>query len=347
MSASLTKDDMVYMFMKFNDYKKIDEVLYSVESYVSENEYDIQVELILHTFRTMKQAYISDDFEKMCELAAPAFELLKTIDWDIFELHILATIIIYTPHHTISEDLKDEALELLNDEFYDNPESARIKSRLHLNLSMRHLRAKYYDGIDPQEINPLFDQCVNIAIPIYEKRGKTVLKTVILIRKAIFYGDCDKISEYLESFEKIKDNPLVEWTVKEDIVAFLHHLGDKITKPLLNFLIGYQIKKRRKELGMSTLDFADALGTNQTAVNGIERGFRGVSGPRLFKIAKILDVDIAYFYGDVNRKHTTTVTDVTTHKLMQIVSTLPEIDKEYILNHAKGFVQHKKASQSL
>jgi len=343
MSLSITKDGIINMFMKFIDYKKVDEIIYNVESYLSANEYDIQVELLLHTFKAMKAGYFSNDFEEICEVAAPIFELLKMTDWGIIELHILATIISYTPHHTISRDFRNEAIELLDDEFYDNPECVRIKSRLHANLSMRYLCAKYYDGLDPQEINPLFDQCINIAITIYEKREKTELKTALLIRKALFYGECEKISRHMESLEKIKNNPVMEY-IKQELVLFLRLLGDKITKPLLNFLIGHQIKKKRKELGMSTIDFADAIGSNQTVVNGFERGDRGISAPRLFKIAKVLNVDIAYFYGEISEKRTAAITDVTTHKLVQLISTLPENDKEYILEFTKGFIKHKKSS---
>ena len=52
------------------------------------------------------------------------------------------------------------------------------------------------------------------------------------------------------------------------------------------------LKKRRKELGISTLDFAGAIGTTQTVVNYFERGNKGVGSPRLYKIAKVLSVDV-------------------------------------------------------
>jgi len=339
----MTKDDCVNILFGFtsNKYDKIDEMLHSLEAYISENEYDVQVELILHMFRTYKIAHTSNCFEDICEVAAPVFELLKTTDWGYIELYVLTTAIIYTPHHTISEDFKNEALDILDDDFCDHKDYDRLKSTLHLNLSMRHLRAKYHDGADPQDVKVLFDQCFDVALSIYEKRGRVTLRTILLLRKAIFDGDCNKILEYLDALEATGERALRQIT-QDDMIEFLHLLGDRITKPLQNFLIGHQIKKRRKELGMGTLDFADAIGSTQTVVNGFERGDKGIGGPRLHKIAKVLNVDMAYFYGDESKKYTGAVTDITTHKISQLVSELPEADKEYILELTRGYIKHKK-----
>jgi len=339
----MTKDDYINILFEFTREKfgNIDKILHSLESFVSENEYDVQTELILHAFRTYKKANISNCFEDICEVAAPIFELLKTTDWGFVEIYILTTVIIYTPHHITSEDFKNEALDILNDEFRDHKEYDKITSTLHLNLSMRHLRAKYYDGADPQEVKALFNQCVNVALPIYEKGGKTTLRTILLLRKALFDGDCEKISEHLNALEATGNRALIEIT-RGDVVEFLYHLGDRITKPLLDYQKGYKMKMRRKEIGMSTMELAEALNTSQIIINGYERGDRGIGNTRLHKAAKILGVDVTYFYGDINRKHVEIVTDITAHKINQLVAELSEKDKEYFLEIARIFVRHTK-----
>jgi len=348
MEPHLSKDFFINKFLRIssNDYDKLDEIIHSMERYISENEYDAQLELILHTFLTIKKAHVSSCFDQICGVASHVFELLKVIDWSLVELHVLTTVIGYTTCYKTSVDFTKEALDVLDDEFHDHKDCEKIKGRLYLNLSIKLLRARYYDEEDPRKIELLFGQCIDSAIPICEKYGKTTLKILLLVRKALFDGDCKKISEYLDILELQDNNAEIEM-IKDDIVEFLHLLGDRITTPLLNFLIGHQIKKRRTELGMSTLDFADAIGTSQTVVNGFERGDKGVGGPRLCKISKVLNIDIAYFYGDVSKAQTNTVTDITVHTLSQLVSALPEDDKEYILDFTRNFIKHKnKAVQS-
>jgi len=162
----------------------------------------------------------------------------------------------------------------------------------------------------------------------------------------VFDGDCEKIAEYLDALDATTKSKLGQ-TAQNETIEFLHHLGDKITKPLLNLLTGYQIKRRRKELGINTMDFADALGSSQTVVNGFERGARGIGGSRLYKISKILNVDMAYFYGDTSKTQPNTITDITTHTINQLILTLPEEDKEYLLDFTRGFINHKRrTSQS-
>jgi len=338
-----SKDDFINIFLREfkGDYDKIDKIIHRMETYISENEYDVQLELILHTFRTGKKLHTSDCFEEICEVAAPIFELLKTIDWGLVELHVLATMIIYTPRYTISEDFLVEALDILDDDFHDQNECEKIKSRLYMNLSMRLLRAKYYDGENPQEVKKLFDQCINIAVPIFEKKGDRAVKTVLLIRKALFYGDCEKISERLDDLKSFANKAWVEYA-KMDIAEFLYHIGGNITTQLINFVIGYRIKKRRNELGLSTFEFADAIDTSQTVVNGFERGDKGVSPERLLKIAEILKVDVAHFYTEAGKKYVNEVTDTKINILVQLVSPLPEEDKSYVIESTRNYLQHRK-----
>jgi len=63
--------------------------------------------------------------------------------------------------------------------------------------------------------------------------------------------------------------------------------------------IGSQIRMRRTRLGMSQWTLACKLGIVEKEVEAYEQGLNWIGTPRLFKIADILDVGIAFFYMEV------------------------------------------------
>lgn len=70
--------------------------------------------------------------------------------------------------------------------------------------------------------------------------------------------------------------------------------------------VGNRMRQRRTLLGMSQTVLGEAIGLTFQQVQKYERGANRVSGSRLFDLARILDVPIAYFFeempGDVERK---------------------------------------------
>ena len=61
--------------------------------------------------------------------------------------------------------------------------------------------------------------------------------------------------------------------------------------------IGYQIRKLREQKDYSQQNMADELKLSLSAYSKIERGVTDPAIGRLVEIAKILEVDITYFFG--------------------------------------------------
>jgi transcriptional regulator with XRE-family HTH domain len=60
--------------------------------------------------------------------------------------------------------------------------------------------------------------------------------------------------------------------------------------------VGRQVRKRRKLLGLAQEQLADALGLSFQQVQKYERGANRVSASKLYRIAEVLHVDIAFFF---------------------------------------------------
>lgn len=59
----------------------------------------------------------------------------------------------------------------------------------------------------------------------------------------------------------------------------------------LQFVVGRNLRKRRKDLGMSQEKFADHLNFHRTYVGALERGERNLSLKSLEQLAALLDMD--------------------------------------------------------
>ena len=60
--------------------------------------------------------------------------------------------------------------------------------------------------------------------------------------------------------------------------------------------VGERVRMRRKLLGVSQDQLADNLGLTFQQVQKYERGANRISASKLFRIAEILTVDVAYFF---------------------------------------------------
>ena len=63
--------------------------------------------------------------------------------------------------------------------------------------------------------------------------------------------------------------------------------------------VGQRIRQRRTLLGMSQERLADAIGLTFQQVQKYERGANRVGSSRLFDLARVLDVPIAYFFEEM------------------------------------------------
>ncbi|WP_439392384.1 helix-turn-helix domain-containing protein [Bradyrhizobium sp. PMVTL-01] len=60
--------------------------------------------------------------------------------------------------------------------------------------------------------------------------------------------------------------------------------------------IGTRIRMRRMQLGLTQEKLADALGVSFQQVQKYEKGTNRVGGSRMAEIARLLDVDVGFFY---------------------------------------------------
>ena len=66
--------------------------------------------------------------------------------------------------------------------------------------------------------------------------------------------------------------------------------------------VGKRVRERRNALGMSQEKLADAIGIASQQVQKYEVGTDRVAAGRLWDIAKILEVDVGYFFEGIVRR---------------------------------------------
>lgn len=64
--------------------------------------------------------------------------------------------------------------------------------------------------------------------------------------------------------------------------------------------VGQRIRERRTMLGLTQQQLAEMIGVTYQQAHKYERGINRVSAGRLFEIAKVLGVDIGFFYEGMN-----------------------------------------------
>ncbi|HEX3808111.1 MAG TPA: helix-turn-helix transcriptional regulator, partial [Rhizomicrobium sp.] len=67
----------------------------------------------------------------------------------------------------------------------------------------------------------------------------------------------------------------------------------------IDFSIGRRLAVRRKEIDMSQQALGKELGVSFQQIQKYEKGSSRISAGRLFEMAKLLNVNIIYFFADV------------------------------------------------
>jgi len=334
--------------LRVADLEKWPEYINRLKAYLEENEFDSQLNLILVSFQTRQYNLLTPDFEKCCDMAAPAIEQLESMSkWGEIELDILCTFIGFTKCYKKSLELAQEAFEVLSDlEQEGNSFAWKIKAAFSLNLTLRLLRARYIDinpgeqGNELAEIKKAFKHHLKLARDKCTEKKHFAIRTVLDIRQALFDGDYNAICKGLVQLKKEKE---LVWLKRsqDEVMDYLFHFREYLTTEQLSVLIGLRIRTRRQELKLSIDDLADALEIERNNVIKLENGIGGAGTQRMFKIARILDVGISYFYGDPNKNSYPMETDVYARKMAMIMQKMDDLDKEYIIDQAQSFMAYK------
>ena len=73
-----------------------------------------------------------------------------------------------------------------------------------------------------------------------------------------------------------------------------------------NVNVGYYIKLRRKELGMTQLQLAQKVGKSAQVISNWERGYSpSMKMEELAKVAAVLQVNVGYFFPAEEKQRTT------------------------------------------
>ena len=342
------RDSLLQAYYKINhfDTKEVSSLVDSIHAYLEENGPDIKVEILLHALKTRIDIDLNNNFTSACTTAKFVVDNLQDKDWDIHELDLLTGIIGYIESFPLTMTLLNKALEINERKFKDSKNYDYRRYRLFFTICWRITRAKFFDNVEPRALKNLFDMYFNKAIKLCEKLNFFAPRTVLLVNTAIFDEDPVKIVEYLKALETTGDEFWIT-AAKDDVAEYVRHLRDKVDTPLYNYVVGWQIKKRRIELGLKTRDLADITDIPQTQINEVERGEKGVSIPRLFSIAYALKVeDLAYFFGKPSDAQPVITTDLQTHQMVQLMTLMSEPEKEYMVNLAKGYIEVSKKKKN-
>jgi transcriptional regulator with XRE-family HTH domain len=76
------------------------------------------------------------------------------------------------------------------------------------------------------------------------------------------------------------------------------HLMGKRSRDPIDAEVAKRVRALRLQRGLSQGELSDALGVTFQQVQKYERGANRISAGRLFRIAKVLDVPVAFFFSD-------------------------------------------------
>jgi len=328
-----------------HDVKKTNMLVEDIEAYLSVNEDDTEMYCVLQILLVYKIEYEQGDFETCRNMAKSIVEyFLNANRLSFVEIAVVSMVIVYTTSHVIAFDLAQKAIDMLDNEHAKERTKENIRWMMQYNMTYRLQRAISFEIKDPlkqeaelAELKKSFFRYWNLAMDTCIEHELTGPRKVLETRKAIVDGDCDLIFEKLAAFDKkTKADKLLVRTTTDEVVEYLYHCGKALSIKQRNWLVGAQIRKRRTQLGMTTDNLADVLKIDRMNFNRIERGETSARPERLYDIAKALNVEITYFYGNVSDKP---ITDAALQKMSLILQDAPEELKGLIVDMAEKLVK--------
>jgi len=341
MGNTITKESLIneYLAVRLSEDQKINKLITKLEKY-STGTPDTELMLILHSLKTIRAENNLQDFKQCCAIAVPIFEQLEvSINWGYIEFYVLSIVIGYHPNYDKTCAIFQEALDVLSDEEYvDNPKYTAIANALHINITLRMIRAKYLDpSIDIKALNSSFMRSYNHAMEKCEHKYP-LYQCILQIRHGVFEDNMDQLEKGLLELHKFGKKKIYK-TTRDEIIEYLFYTKKPPNKTLLNYLVGHQLRKRRHELNMSALDIAIAMDIDQNAITAIERGDDGLSLERLRKLAHIIDVQPGYFFGANSGIIEDTDPFILTIKARMADAT--EDDRNHLLNYLDLMLDYK------
>jgi len=89
----------------------------------------------------------------------------------------------------------------------------------------------------------------------------------------------------------------------------------------VDLYVGARLRIRRKVLGLSQTQLADALGITFQQVQKYERGANRISASKLYEAAKLLQSPVSYFFDGLEETSNGEADDGFSHRMTQFVAT--------------------------
>ncbi|MCL2840726.1 MAG: helix-turn-helix domain-containing protein [Defluviitaleaceae bacterium] len=335
------KEQLIAEFLhhKSSDSIKTNKLIIKFEKELNKSP-DAEVTLFMYALKVQKSRDDNKSFKESCAIATPIFEQIEsTVTWGYHELLALSFVIGYSADFDKTVSFYKKAQDVLSDKKYvDNPEFVAMGLSMTGNFTLRILRAKYFDkDVSDDTLKPLFQESYNSLMEVFSDTQLSH-KYILEVRRGIFENNMALVDSGLSKLLELTDKKRYASAVAE-IVECLANMNELLSKPLQDFFIGHQAKKRRIELKLSVFDVAVALDTDQSTISAIERGDNGVSTHRLSQLAKVLFVREQYFFGDDTKK--LDITDPFIVAMQANIHDATEEEKEFILSFTKQLLSLK------
>ena len=297
--------DEMFAIGSNSDLEKMSAVKEKLLDYIKTNKKDSQIEygiLMLDAYAEQTQ---SNDFEVAKEITRPIFERLSDPDeWDYYDIRILSAVL------SKAIGSFDEVNELVNNllEAFKKHSSGekyiRHKLVIHMNILTFFIRVKYFesDNLIPScELENAFNEHFNETIKICGLSKFPIHLAAAMIRKGFFYQDDYLITEGFNRLDKAGEYKVYE-LFKKDAEEFDFYAELKISKLQHRKIVGENIRRKRKELGLTMKDLAKSIDVEESFISLFERGKSGASRPIMERIASFFGVDIEYLHQKIDEK---------------------------------------------
>ena len=240
-----------------------------------------------------------NDFEECCEIVKPIFNRLSnTDDWDFYDILILNRVLDYAETYSQTYELSTIVLDKLQ-EYQNEEDRETIKVWVYLNTMLRMVREKYFksdDLVTSEELDEHFLDYFNAVMKMADEDAPNfnLHKEVARIRRGLFFHDDQLTNDGFQRLKLIDKDlyKLIENSAKE--FNFLTDAGK--SKKQLATTIGKAIKEKRKEMKLTALGLAKAIGKTKSFIGQLESGQRVPSVKTLMELCDFLNVTPNYFY---------------------------------------------------
>ena len=312
-------------------------------SYLKDEGYDPQISDALAILEIDIIESEQNDFEASQELAIPILERLSDLDkWNLFDFRIFAAVVDYADTYDQVLFLAEEALQRLEEYSHEGLYTS-IKLCIHVNITHRLLRTKYFDEIDPVSLDRLegiFSGHFNSVMAICETRHFPLHKAMVMIRKGLFYKDYALANEGFLYLKASGEDELYK-SMQDEVKEYKLYVDElKSSKKEFDFVVGKNIRKLRHSRKMTIEDLAVVLDRTDNAIGLIERGERGTTSYNVCKLAAFFNVPISVFYDETAVvPPVSDYKDAQIQKLVGFAKILPEDVLDSIIQIVKAMLR--------